>query len=75
MDVKKESSIALMNLYAAILAELNERNVVGTYNTPVGDYAEWLVAEKLGFVLEHNSQKGYDALDPKTGLHYQVKSR
>ena len=62
-------------MYAEILAELNSRKVVRTYNSPVGDYAEWLVAEKLGFVLEHNSQKGYDAYDPKTGLRYQVKSR
>lgn len=57
MDVKKESSIDLMNQYAAILAELNERNVVRTYNSPVGDYAEWLVAEQLGLVLEHNFAK------------------
>lgn len=75
MLMKEKSSIELMNMYAEILAELNSRKVVRTYNSPVGDYAEWLVAEKLGFVLEHNSQKGYDAYDPKTGLRYQVKSR
>lgn len=75
MNIKDKSSIELMNMYAEILAELNSRNVVRTYNSPVGDYAEWLVAEKLGFVLEHNSQKGYDAYDPKTGLLYQIKSR
>lgn len=46
-----------MNVYADILEELNCRNVVRTYNSPVGDYAEWLVAEKLDFVLEHNSKK------------------
>lgn len=56
MDIKKKSSIELMNMYAEILAELNSRNVVRTYNSPVGDYAEWLVAEKLGFVLEHNNR-------------------
>lgn len=75
MDIKQKSSIELMNTYADILAELNSRKVVRTYNSPVGDYAEWLVAEKLGLVLEHNSQKGYDAYDPKTGLRYQIKSR
>lgn len=75
MDVKTKSSIELMNAYAEILAELNERNVVRTYNSPVGDYAEWLVAHKLGLKLEHNSKKGYDAIDTKTGLRYQVKSR
>ena len=75
MDLKKESSVQLMNTYAKILTELNERKVVRTYNSPVGDYAEWLVQEKLGLVLEGNSQKGYDAHDPTTGLRYQVKSR
>ena len=29
----------------------------------------------FGFVLEHNSKKGYDAYDPLTGLRYQIKSR
>ena len=45
--MKEKSSIELMNMYADILEELNCRNVVRTYNSPVGDYAEWLVAEKL----------------------------
>lgn len=62
-------------MYAEILTELNGRKVVRTDNRHVGDYAEWLVAEKLGFLLEHNSQKGYKAYDTKTGLRYQVKSR
>ena len=48
MAIKQKSSIELMNMYAEILAELNSRKVVRTYNNPVGDYAEWLVAEKLG---------------------------
>ena len=64
-----------MNMYAETLVELNSCKVVRTYNSPVGDYAEWLVAEKLGLVLECNSQKGYDTYDPKTGLRYRVKSR
>ena len=51
MEIKDKSSIELMNMYAEILAELNSRNVVRTYNSPVGDYAEWLVAEKLGLIL------------------------
>ena len=74
MSIQQKSSIELMNMYAEILAELNSRNVVRTYNSPVGDYAEWLVAEKLGFVLEHNSQKGYDAYDPKTGCAIRLKA-
>jgi len=71
MPIKGKSSIELMNMYA----ELNSRNVVRTYNSPVGDYAEWLVAEKFGFVLEHNSQKGYDALDPKHVYQHDIKCK
>ncbi len=75
MDIKSSTPVELMNLYAEVLIELNQRKVVRTYNSPVGDYAEWLVPEKLGYTLEQNSQKGYDAYDPKTGFRYQIKSR
>lgn len=61
--------------YASILSTLNKAGIVRTYNSPVGDYAEWLVSTKMNFKLEKNSEKGYDALDPDTGLRYQVKSR
>lgn len=61
--------------YADILNLLYAEGVVRTYNSPVGDYAEWLVSTKLGLELQKNSEKGYDALDKKTGLRYQVKSR
>ena len=64
MDMREKSTLELMNMYAEILTELKGRKVVRTYNSPVGDYAEWLVATKLGLILEHNSTKGYDAYDP-----------
>ena len=73
--MREKSSIELMNMYAEILTELNRRNVVRTYNSPVGDYAEWLVSEKMDLRLEHNSKKGYDAFDYASGLRYQIKSR
>lgn len=75
MEISGKSSIELMNLYARILYELNHRGVVRTYNSPVGDYAEWLVAEKMGLKLEANSKKGYDAYHISTGARYQIKSR
>lgn len=75
MSIQQKSSVDLMNMYAEILAELKNRDVVRTYNNPVGEYAEWLVKEKLGFKLEPNSKKGYDAYDSKTGYRFQVKSR
>ena len=43
-------------------------------NSPVGDYAEWLVAQKLNLELEKNSRRGYDATDIQ-GNRYQIKAR
>jgi len=64
----------LLRSFADILDELKERKVVRTRNNPVADYAEWLVAQQLGLLLERNSKRGYDATD-QDGKHYQIKSR
>jgi hypothetical protein len=32
----------LLNHYTLILDELHERGIVRTFNSPIGDYAEWL---------------------------------
>ena len=61
--------------YADIINSLYEAGIVRTYNSPVGDYAEWLVSTKLGLELQKNSEKGYDAIDVNSGVRYQVKSR
>lgn len=63
-----------MNLYASLLTELNEREIVRTFNSPVGDYAEWLVSDKLAMKLEINSNPGYDAVDI-SGNKCQIKCR
>lgn len=70
-----QSTPELLNLYADILRELNSRGVVRTFNSPVGDYAEWLVSTKMHLKLETNSTKGYDAIDETNLAKYQVKSR
>lgn len=61
--------------YADIINSLYAAGIVRTYNSPVGDYAEWLVSTKFGLELQKNSEKGYDAIDVKSGVRYQVKSR
>ena len=66
--------LELLRCFADILDELRERKVVRTRNNPVADYAEWLVAQKLGLMLERNSKRGYDAID-QNGKRYQIKSR
>lgn len=69
-DVKKQ-----LKDYARILISLNEAGIVRTYNSPVGDYAEWLVSQKMDLTLQGKSEKGFDALDEQTGLKYEVKCR
>jgi hypothetical protein len=64
----------LLNNYSLILKELKERKVIRTHNNPTGDYAEWLVASRLGLALQANSKAGYDAED-SSGIKYQIKSR
>jgi hypothetical protein len=64
----------LLNHYTLILDELRERGVVRTANSPIGDYAEWLVAKRLDLKLENNSNSGYDAID-RNNIKYQIKSR
>lgn len=64
-----------LKAYAEILNSLYSAGIVRTYNIPVGDYAEWIVSEKLGLKLQKNSEAGFDALDEDSGLRYQIKSR
>lgn len=74
-ELKALDNQGLVNLYGMILKELNQRNVIRTYNSPVGDYAEWLCAKVYNLGLEANSQKGYDVFDQSNNIRYQVKSR
>lgn len=72
--LKTLSIPSLLKQFGDILDELKRRGVVRTRNNPVADYAEWLVAQKLGFELERNSRSGYDATN-KSGERFQVKGR
>ena len=64
----------LLKEYSKILSSLYSAGIVRTYNSPVGDYAEWLVSTKLGLTLENNSAARYDAKD-KEEKRYQIKGR
>jgi hypothetical protein len=65
----------LLGLHSEVLAELRQRKVIRSNNNPTGDYAEWLVSEKLGLKLAQKSQMGFDAIDETTNLRYQIKGR
>jgi hypothetical protein len=63
----------LLRKYANILETLKEKGVVQTRNNPVGDYAEWLVAQAFNVEAEPPSTSDYDLM--KDGKKYQVKGR
>lgn len=73
-DLKFFSIPELLRCFADILDELKQRGVVRTRNNPVADYAEWLVSQRLGLLLERNSKSGYDATNTN-GERFQIKSR
>ena len=61
--------------YARSLEALKARGVIRSTKV-LADYGEWLAVKALGLSLEvGGAQKGYDAVDPRSGLTYQVKAR
>lgn len=73
-NLENKSVTEIMKLYSDVLDELKKRNVIRTFNSPVGDYAEWLVCKVLELELVPNSKKGHDAVGPD-GKRFQIKSR
>lgn len=67
------STRQLLAAYGAILRELRERDVVRTYNNPIGDIAEAVVAEHYGGARGSFSQKSWDVLTD-AGERLQVKA-
>jgi hypothetical protein len=64
----------LIHLYCDLMEELRKREIT-VANNVVADYGEKVVVDKLNLKRSRGSNKGYDAIDEKTGLTYQIKSR
>lgn len=73
-DLQQCTVSQLLARHSLILGELRRRGVCRSANNPTGDYAEWLVKERLALTLAGASVKGFDATDG-TGLRYQIKAR
>ncbi|MEM2975146.1 MAG: hypothetical protein QW821_01825 [Candidatus Bathyarchaeia archaeon] len=65
----------LLQFYSKLMDELRERKLIRSSNNPVSDYAEKIVCEKFGLSIQGKSSKGYDAIDKKSGVKYQIKAR
>jgi hypothetical protein len=65
----------LLQLYGRLMEELRKRELIRSSNNPVSDYAEKIVCEKMKLSIQGKSSKGYDAIDEKSGIKYQIKAR
>ena len=75
IDLKNLENGDLLQLYGRLMEELRQRKLIRSSNNPVSDYAEKIVCEKLKLSIQGKSSKGYDAIDEKSGIKYQIKAR
>jgi hypothetical protein len=61
-------------VWARSMREMRDRKLIRSWNNPVADYAERLVAVRLDLELAPPVAQGYDAVD-SSGRRYQIKSR
>ncbi len=61
--------------WAAVMREMHRRGLVRSWNNPVADYAERIVADHLKLQLASKSAQGFDATDNDGRIRYQIKSR
>ncbi|HEV2127760.1 MAG TPA: hypothetical protein VGR22_03985, partial [Thermomicrobiales bacterium] len=73
-DIGSWTDQEVFRLWVSAMMELRKREILRSFNTPTGDYAEWLVANDLGLTLENTSAAGHDAVDSE-GTRYQIKAR
>ena len=76
MAQRKSASVRdLIRAYRHSVDALKARGVIRSTRV-LADYGEWLATKAMHLTLVPNgAQKGYDAIDPKSGLTYQVKVR
>jgi hypothetical protein len=73
-DFEQLSDGELLGLWARVMAELRERDVIRSSNSPVGDYCELLVAAHFGVALVPGSNRDYDLIRDGR-IRVQVKGR
>jgi len=74
-NLKDAGTPELLSLFAQVLDQLRDREVVRSGNDPVADYCESLVVRALNLARKGGSNKGCDALDDLTGKRYEIKGR
>lgn len=64
----------LLKLYANLMEELRNRELIRSSNNPVADYAEKVAVECMGLSRVGKEERGYDAIDGGN-RRYQIKGR
>jgi hypothetical protein len=75
IELKKLEKRELLQLYGKLMEELRQRELIRSSNNPVSDYAEKIVCDKMKLSIQGKASKGYDAIDEKNGIKYQIKAR
>ncbi len=75
IDLEKLENGDLLQLYGRLMEKLRQRKLIRSSNNPVSDYAEKIVCKKLKLSIQGKSSKGYDAIDKKNCIKYQIKAR
>lgn len=73
-SLAKFDNEALLQLWAKVMHELRERDVIRSANNPLGDYCEVLVAAHFEVEPIRGSNAGYDLITAD-GIRVQVKGR
>lgn len=71
--MNEKEAVEYLRRYSELLKALRDGGVVRSFNSPVGDFVEWLVCRRLGLELQRESEKGFDAKSPTDGKRYQIK--
>ena len=72
-NLKDMDEYTLLHLYADLMDELRDRELIRSSNNPVADYAEKVAVETLHLLRAGKEAKGYDAVDGH--IKYEVKGR
>jgi hypothetical protein len=72
-NLKTMDERALLHLYADLMNELRDRELIRSSNNPVADYAEKIAVEILNLERVGKQEKGYDAISGH--IKYQIKGR
>jgi len=72
--LKRMKVAQILGLYAAVLEELCQREVLRSANNPAADYAAHLVCHAPSLRPAQEPTKGYDATDRKR-KRYEIKDR